>query len=76
MPFLLCYNAPGMITKRQLGFIIGFLTLLGIAGIIGIDIVGAGEWSGFGPLQQTGIAFGLVGIITSVILILRGNRPA
>jgi hypothetical protein len=65
-----------MITKRQLGIIIILLTLIGVAGIIGVDIVGAGEWSGFGPLQQMGVGGGVVGILAGVILILRGNRPA
>jgi len=59
-----------MITKRQLGVIVIVLTL------IGVDVVGAGEWSGFGPLQQMGVGVGIVGIIAGVILILRGNHPA
>jgi hypothetical protein len=65
-----------MITKRQLGVIVIVLTLIGVAGIIGVDVVGAGEWSGFGPLQQMGVGVGIVGIIAGVILILRGNHPA
>ena len=65
-----------MITKRQLGIIVIVLTLIGVAGIIGVDVVGAGEWSGFGPLQQMGVGGGVVGILAGVILILRGNRPA
>jgi hypothetical protein len=65
-----------MITKRQLGIIIILLTLLGVAGIVGVDVVGAGEWSGFGPLQQMGVGGGCVGILVGIILILRGNRPA
>jgi hypothetical protein len=65
-----------MITKRQLGVIVIVLTLIGVAGIIGVDVAGAGEWSGFGPLQQMGVGIGVVGIIAGVILILRGNRPA
>jgi len=65
-----------MITKRQLGVIVIVLTLIGVAGIIGVDFVGAGEWSGFGPLQQMGVGVGIVGIIAGVILILRGNHPA
>jgi hypothetical protein len=65
-----------MITKRQLGIIVIAATLLGVAGIIGVDLVGAGEWSGFGPLQQMGIGIGVVGGIVGIILILLGNRPA
>jgi len=65
-----------MVTKRQLGIVVIAITLLGVAGVIGVDIVGAGEWGGFGPLQQMGIGLGVVGVIVGVILILLGNRPA
>jgi hypothetical protein len=65
-----------MITKRQLGIIIILLTLLGIAGLVGVDLVGAGEWSGFGPLQQIGVCLGSVAIVTGIILIFLGKRPA
>ncbi|MBN1813454.1 MAG: hypothetical protein JXA14_16575 [Anaerolineae bacterium] len=65
-----------MVTKRQLGIIVIVVTLLGVAGIIGVDVVGAGEWSGFGPLQQMGVGIGVVGVIVGVVLILLGNRPA
>lgn len=65
-----------MVTKRQLGIIVIAATLLGVAGIIGVDVIGAGEWSGFGPLQQMGIGVGVGGIAVGIILILLGNRPA
>ncbi len=65
-----------MVTKRQLGIIVIGVTFLGVAGIIGVDFVGAGEWSGFGPLQRLGVGLGLVGILVGVILVLLGNRPA
>jgi hypothetical protein len=65
-----------MVTKRQLGIIVIAVTFLGVAGIIGVDVVGAGEWSGFGPLQQMGIGIGVIGIVVGIILILLGNRPA
>ena len=65
-----------MITKRQLGIIVIGVTFLGVAGIVAVDIVGAGEWSGFGPLQQMGVGVGVLGVIVGVVLILLGNRPA
>ena len=65
-----------MITKRQLGIIIILLTLLGIAGLVGVDLVGAGEWSGFGPLQRIGAGLGGVAILVGIVLILLGKRPA
>jgi hypothetical protein len=65
-----------VVTKRQLGIIVVGVTLLGVVAIVGVDIVGAGEWSGFGPLQQMGVGIGIAGIVVGTILILLGNRPA
>jgi hypothetical protein len=65
-----------MVTKRQLGVVVIVLALFGVAGIVGVDAVGAGEWGGFGPLQQMGVGLGAVGLAVGVILILLGNRPA
>lgn len=65
-----------MVTKRQLGIIVVVLALLGVVGLISVDLVGAGEWSGFGPLQQIGIGLDSVAMVVGVILILLGNRPA
>ncbi len=65
-----------MVTKRQLG--IGAVTAAGllIIGIIAADIVGAGRWGGFGPLQRIGIALGGGAIVIGLLLIRLGNRPA
>jgi hypothetical protein len=65
-----------MVTKRHLGIIVIGVTFLGVAAIIGVDFVGAGEWSGFGPLQRMGVGIGFVGVLVGIILILLGNRPA
>jgi hypothetical protein len=65
-----------MITKRQLGIFVIALTLLGIAGLVGVDLIGAGEWSGFGPLQQIGVGLGSVAFLAGIILIFLGKRPA
>ena len=65
-----------MVTKRQLGIIIILLTLLGFAGLVGVDLVGAGKWSGFGPLQRIGAGLGGVAILVGIVLILLGKRPA
>jgi hypothetical protein len=65
-----------MVTKRQLGIIVVVLALLGVVGLIGVDLIGVGEWSGFGPLQQIGVGLGGMAIVVGVILILLGNRPA
>lgn len=65
-----------MVTKRQLGIAIILGGLLAIAGVIGVDLVGAGRWEGFGPLQQVGVGLGAVAIIAGLVLIRLGDRPA
>ncbi len=65
-----------MVTKRQLGIVILIISLIGIAGLVGVDVVGAGEWSGFGPLQRLGMALGLGATAVSLVLIRLGDRPA
>jgi hypothetical protein len=65
-----------MITKRQLGIIVVASSLFVVLGTIGIDLIGAGQWSGFGPLQWIGSGLGGAGLVTGFILICLGNRPA
>ncbi|RLC99390.1 MAG: hypothetical protein DRI77_02895 [Chloroflexi bacterium] len=65
-----------MITKRQLGFAVVALGLLVIGATVGVDFIGAGRWSGFGPLQRIGIGLSLPTIVAGCILIRLGNRPA
>jgi DMSO/TMAO reductase YedYZ heme-binding membrane subunit len=65
-----------MITKRQLGIVAVALGLLVILGTIGVDLVGAGKWGGFGPLQRIGIGVGFVAIVVGSILVRLGDRPA
>ena len=65
-----------MITKRQLGIFILASGLLAVTGVLTVDIFGAGEWSGFGPLQRIGVGLGLLAILVGCILICLGDRPA
>lgn len=65
-----------MVTKRQLGIFVLIISLIGIAGLVGVDVVGAGEWSGFGPLQRLGITLGLGAVAVGLVLIRLGDRPA
>ncbi len=65
-----------MITKRQLGIALALASLAMVIGVVAADRVGAGEWSGFGPLQGLGLGAAAVLLLVSVGLILRGNRPA
>jgi hypothetical protein len=65
-----------MVTKRQLGILVVIAGLLVLFGTVGVDLIGAGRWSGFGPLQWIGIGAGFVGLFAGSILIRLGNRPA
>jgi hypothetical protein len=65
-----------MITKRQLGIFVLVVAFVVAAGSIGVDLVGAGEWSGFGPLQQLGLAAGFVLAVVGFFLVRLGDRPA
>ncbi len=65
-----------MITKRQLGIFVIAVALLGAFGVVGVDLLGAGEWGGFGPLQRMGIGLGVVAFAVGLILIRLGDRPA
>lgn len=65
-----------MVTKRQLGIATSTAGLLVVIGIITVDFVGAGQWSGFGPLQRIGIGVSLAFIAVGLILVRLGNRPA
>ena len=65
-----------MVTKRQLGIAVIAFSLLFIGGISAVDYFGAGQWSGFGPLQWIGIGLGIAAIAIGSILICLGDRPA
>jgi hypothetical protein len=65
-----------MVTKRQLGILVIALGLLAILGIVAVDFIGAGRWSGFGPLQRVGIGLSFAAIAVGSILVRLGDRPA
>jgi len=65
-----------MVTKRQLGYFVVAVSVIGIVGIIAVDVLGAGRWGGFGPLQRMGIGLGLVAVAAGLVLIRLGDRPA
>ena len=65
-----------MVTKRQLGIAVVVSAVVGLIGIFAIDSVGAGRWTGLGPLQQIGIGLATVAIAVGVVLIHLGQRPA
>ncbi len=65
-----------MVTKRQLGIGVIALGALAIVGVIAVDVFGAGQWGGFGPLQRIGIGLGVSTVAVGVILVCLGDRPA
>jgi hypothetical protein len=65
-----------MVTKRQLGIFVVAISVLGTISILAVDVLGAGEWSGFGPLQRMGIGLGIGAVMVGLILIRLGDRPA
>ncbi|MDZ7296183.1 MAG: hypothetical protein ONB14_12285 [candidate division KSB1 bacterium] len=65
-----------MVTKRQLGIAVVAAAALLILGLVAADVVGAGRWGGFGPLQRIGLAFGGGLIVVGLLLMRLGNRPA
>jgi hypothetical protein len=65
-----------MVTKRQLGIFVLVVSLLGMTGLVAVDLIGAGEWGGFGPLQRLGIGLGLGAAAVGLILLRLGDRPA
>jgi hypothetical protein len=65
-----------MVTKRQLGLFIIALSVVGTLGIIAVDALGAGQWSGLGPLQRLGIVAGVLSTVIGLVLMRLGDRPA
>ncbi len=65
-----------MVTKRKLGLIVILSGVLLVVGVVGVDLLGAGEWTGFGPLQRIGVGLGIAAIAVGCILFRLGDRPA
>ena len=65
-----------MVTKRQLGIAVILLAILMAAGLFGADLIGAGRWGGFGPLQRIGAGLALTAIVVGLLLVRLGDRPA
>lgn len=65
-----------MVTKRQLGIFVAVVGMAGSVAIFVVDRLGAGEWSGFGPLQQIGLGLGVSLLAIGLALVRVGDRPA
>lgn len=65
-----------MVTKRHLGIILLAAGLLAIAGTLFIDLLGAGEFSGIGPVQRWALVGSALLALLGASLIPLGDRPA
>ncbi len=65
-----------MVTKRQLGIAVICLSVLGIAGVMVVHVLGLGQWSGFGPLQRIGVGLASGALVVGCVLVSLGDRPA
>ena len=63
-------------TKKQLGMTFIGLGALGIVGLLGIDLLGAGQFSGIGPTQRLGLLGAGVVILVGLTLLPLGDKPA
>ncbi len=63
-------------TKRQLG--LGFVALgvTAVIGIIGVDLIGAGNFQGIGPAQKLALMAAGVVVLVGLSLLPMGDRPA
>jgi hypothetical protein len=65
-----------MITKRQLGIVIIASGALLLLATVAVDLLGAGGWGEFGPLQWLGVGLGALAVLAGVPLVRLGDRPA
>jgi hypothetical protein len=65
-----------MITKRHMGITLLVLGLTAVILVLAVDLVGAGAFSGMGPVQRLALVAGLVVTILGLSLVPFGNRPA
>ena len=65
-----------MITKRQLGLIFIALGGVGLVGLLAIDLVRVGQYSGIGPMQRLGLFAAAAFLLVGLTLLPFGNKPA
>jgi hypothetical protein len=70
------YSRENAMTKRQLGFGFVFLGCAAAVGIIGVDLIGAGNFQGIGPAQRLALIAAGLSVIVGLSLIPLGDRPA
>jgi hypothetical protein len=65
-----------MVTKRHLGILLLAVGLIAIVGVLAVDLLGAGEFSGIGPAQTWALIGGALVVLLGLSLIPLGDRPA
>jgi hypothetical protein len=65
-----------MVTKRHLGILLLAAGLVGVLGILAVDLLGAGEFSGIGPVQRWALVGGALVALLGASLVPLGDRPA
>ena len=65
-----------MITKRQMGIVLLAAGLTAIIATLAVDWIGAGEFSGVGPVQKLALAGSGLVVALGISLIPLGDRPA
>ena len=63
-------------TKRQLGLTFIALGVLGVLGLFGVDLLGAGQFNGIGPAQRLGLLAAGAVIFVGLTLLPLGDKPA
>jgi len=63
------------ITKRQLGFAFILLGVVAAVALIGIDLLGAGQFQGIGPAQRRALLAAGAAVLLGLSLLPLGDRP-
>lgn len=65
-----------MITKRMLGAALILAGIIVAVLALSVDLIGAGRWNGFGPVQTIGLSAGVFMALAGGILVRTNGRPA
>ena len=65
-----------MITKQHLGILLLAAGLVAVAGVLAVDLLGAGRFNGIGPAQRWALAASGLVVLLGATLIPLGDRPA
>lgn len=75
-PSRIIAKLPIVMTKRQLGWLMIVASGLGIVGLFGMDLLGAGQFRGIGPAQRLALLGLGAALLVGVSLLPLGDKPA